>query len=102
MRPVRADAGATSVVVALFEGRLIPTGHFPVLPSWLLPGSARSPGASALPLRAHARSRALARRRLGRRLSPPLVAARRARRAPTPTHRTATLGRPTACDAVDR
>jgi hypothetical protein len=45
-------------------------------PLWLLLGSARNPGESALPLRAHAPSRARARRRRGGRLSPSLVVAR--------------------------
>ena len=70
------------------------------VPWWLLHGSPRNPAVSALPLRAHARSRARARRHRGESLPPALVAARRDRPAPTPTHRSATLGHRAARDAV--
>src|ERR1700685_2305558 len=70
------------------------------LPSWLLPGSARDSGVSALASRAHAPSRARARRRGGGRLSPSPVAAHGDRLAPTPTRRAATLGRQAARHAA--
>src|SRR5271170_5021366 len=62
--------------------------------------SKRFRGFGALPLRAHAPSRARAHRRGDGRLSPSQVAAHGDRPAPTPTRHTAALGRQAAGDAV--
>jgi len=88
-------------LLALARGRDI-TVHKVTQAWWLLHGSPRNPAASALPLGAHARSRDRARRRRGESLPPALVAARRDRPAPTPTHRSATLGQERAADHPTR